>query len=216
MRAGTIGVGRWLLVLATSLRMICSSHSHHSARFPSTSSVRQVGRRCGALEVHLPQDSSCSSRLATELPAGAPEFEHVFSRQVGRRCGALEVHLPQDSSCSSRLATESAGAGKWRSATICSASNGTLQHSPAPPASALFRRQKLRLLRWTLLTLTRCRCSQLPSLDSVDPDALQFVREWRETFSASTRRLLASFPLSLNGTVGNAGARRSRDPTRIV
>src|SRR6185312_13054336 len=29
---------------------------------------RQVGRRCGALEVHLPQDSSCSSRLATELP----------------------------------------------------------------------------------------------------------------------------------------------------
>ena len=67
---------------------------------------RQVGRRCGALEVHLPQDSSCSSRLATELPAGAPEFEHVFSRQVDRRCGALEVHLPQDSSCSSRLATE--------------------------------------------------------------------------------------------------------------
>src|SRR6188472_2467289 len=67
---------------------------------------RQVDRRCGALEVHLPQDSSCSSRLATELTAGAPEFEHVFSRQVNRRCGALEVHLPQDSSCSSRLATE--------------------------------------------------------------------------------------------------------------
>ena len=40
---------------------------------------RQVGRRCGALEVHLPQDSSCSSRLATELKteltSAAPEFE---------------------------------------------------------------------------------------------------------------------------------------------
>jgi hypothetical protein len=41
---------------------------------------RQVGRRCGALEVHLPQDSSGSSRLATELTADAPEFEEVLGQ----------------------------------------------------------------------------------------------------------------------------------------
>ena len=89
-------------ILFLHLKMLLSAQCPLSLHVFS----RQVGRRCGALEVHLPQDSSCSSRLATELPAGAPEFEHVFSRQVDRRCGALEVHLPQDSSCSYRLATE--------------------------------------------------------------------------------------------------------------
>src|SRR3569832_1873391 len=50
---------------------------------------RQVGRRCGALEVHLPQDSSCSSRLATELTSAAPEFEDAAGAWSPLRVGVV-------------------------------------------------------------------------------------------------------------------------------
>ena len=54
---------------------------------------QQVGRRCGALEVHLPQDSSCSSRLATELTAAAPEFEDAAGAWSPLHAGRAARHL---------------------------------------------------------------------------------------------------------------------------
>jgi hypothetical protein len=54
---------------------------------------RQVGRRCGALEVHLPQDSSCSSRLATELTSAAPEFEDAAGAWSPLHAGRAARHL---------------------------------------------------------------------------------------------------------------------------
>ena len=54
---------------------------------------RQVDRRCVALEVHLPQDSSCSSRLATELPAAAPEFEDAAGAWSPLHAGRAARHL---------------------------------------------------------------------------------------------------------------------------
>ena len=54
---------------------------------------RQVGRRCGALEVHLPQDSSGSSRLATGLTSAAPEFEEAAGAWSPLPAGRATRHL---------------------------------------------------------------------------------------------------------------------------
>ena len=53
---------------------------------------RQVDRRCGALEVHLPQDSSCSYRLATELTSAAPEFEDAALQVLGHLSVLVVLH----------------------------------------------------------------------------------------------------------------------------